>query len=63
MTGYDSILSALQSTEDVGFGGSNMTVGVDEGDLDLAIRIIEDAGGVVTDKNSHEAGYTVYFEA
>jgi hypothetical protein len=63
MSGYDSILSALQSTEDVGFGGSNMTIGVDEGDLDLAIRIIEYKGGVVTGTNSHEAGHTIYFEA
>jgi hypothetical protein len=63
MTGYDSILTALQSTEDVGFGGSSMNVRVDEGDLDLAIRIIEDGGGEVTGTNSHEAGHTIYFEA
>jgi translation elongation factor EF-Ts len=63
MSGYDTILKTLRASSGVGLYGSNMSIGVDEGDLDLAIRIIEDAGGVVTGTNSHEAGHTIYFEA
>jgi hypothetical protein len=63
MSGYDTILKTLRASSGVGLDGSNMSIGVDEGDLDLAIRIIEDGGGEVTGTNSHEAGHTIYFEA
>ena len=63
MSGYDTILKTLRASSGVDLDGSNMTIGVDEGNLDLAIRIIEDAGGEVTGTSSHEAGHTIYFEA
>ena len=59
---YDNIIQELIDSRTVEFNGENMTVAVDEGDLDEAVGIIERNGGDVTGTNDHEAGHTIYFE-
>lgn len=65
MTEHGTNLDFMLGTMNVALDGDISKVGcdvvVDYEDADEAAAIIEDNGGTVTDRNSHEAGETIYF--
>lgn len=63
VTHYDYIHGRLAGRGLVTSEPMYATVQVDEGDQELACRVIDDCGGTVTGVNEHEAGVSITFEA